>query len=315
MQQVEQVVGDLLVAFAIEGVLQRLKVGHAIVVGHHHLAVEPGRVEFEFFQRRNLAWHFCRPVMAVAGEQAHVAVIDAGEDAVAVELDFVAPVAGRRRVHQGGQLRLELFGQGAAGDGFFAGGGFFRRMRRGQAAFAEHAVGLGFEDVVVLRFAGLAIGRFDQQPLLLLARQMGAKQAPAAAELFALQFETQAPAFVVFPGVAFGQPQAPVPDDHVTGAVVPLGNVAFETGVVQRVILDVHGQAFHAGIEGWPLGNRPAFQGAIEFQAKVVVQVAGVVFLDAELQGPRRRATRLLAAGLGAGGEVTFALVLLQGLG
>ena len=59
----------------------------------------------------------------------------------------------------------------------------------------------------------------------------------------------------------------------------------------------------------------PAFQRAIELQAEVVVQVAGVVLLDAELQRMGTFATAALAAGLGRGIEVALARIFLQGLG
>lgn len=48
--------------------------------------------------------------MAIAGEQARPTP-RYGQDAVAVELDLVAPVADRRSIHQRRQLRLQMVGQ------------------------------------------------------------------------------------------------------------------------------------------------------------------------------------------------------------
>ncbi|MCY1436910.1 hypothetical protein D9M71_530500 [compost metagenome] len=90
----------------IEGVLQRLEVSHAILISYHHFAIEPGRVDTERAQGGNLPGHLAAPVMAVAGEQADVLALDAGQDTVAIELDFVAPVAAGGRIHQRCQLWL-----------------------------------------------------------------------------------------------------------------------------------------------------------------------------------------------------------------
>lgn len=70
----------------VESVLQRLEVRRAVFAGHHHLAIEPGRIEAQRTQGGNLPGHLAAPVMAIAGEQAHVITVDAGKDAVTVEL-------------------------------------------------------------------------------------------------------------------------------------------------------------------------------------------------------------------------------------
>ncbi|MNP00467.1 hypothetical protein D3C76_922580 [compost metagenome] len=91
--------------------------------------------------------------------------------------------------------------------------------------------------------------RLDQHPLLFLAGQVCAKQIPGAVEFFALQAKAQLAFGVGLAGVAFGFPDAAVPDDDVACAVVAFGNVAFEIGVVQGVIFDMHGQAAHFGVQ------------------------------------------------------------------
>lgn len=115
--------------------------------------------------------------------------------------------------------------------------------------------------------------------------------------------------------VAFRLPDTAVPDDHVPCTIVAFRDMALEIGVVQRVILHMHRQAAHLGVQRRAFGDRPAFQGAIELQAEVVVQMTGVVFLDAELQRMGPFATFAFAAGLGCGVEVALARVFLQGLG
>ncbi|MNH07305.1 hypothetical protein D3C79_666960 [compost metagenome] len=260
------------------------------------------------------------PVVAIAGEQAHIITVDAGKDAITVELDLVAPVAIGRGVDQGRQLWLQLRRQlhlrgFAGGLATWRRGLFCCRLARHQRAVAEHAVGLGVDDAVVGFAARLAVVRLDQHPLFLLAGQVGAEQVPYTAELFALQAETQLALGIGLARIAFGFPDAAIPDDHIACTVMAFGDMAFEVGVVQRVVLHVHGQAAHLGVQRRPFGDGPAFQRAIEFQAKVVMQVAGIVLLDAELQCVGPLATAALAAGLGRGIEVALARIFLQGLG
>src|SRR5690606_6854299 len=50
--------------------------------------------------------------------------------------------------------------------------------------------------------------------------------------------------------------------------------------VVQRVVLDMDGQALLAGHQARPLGDGPALEDAIHLQAQVVVQAACRVLLD-----------------------------------
>ncbi|MNJ45841.1 hypothetical protein D3C77_409530 [compost metagenome] len=283
--RIEQVVEDGRVAGAVECVLQGLEVGHAFTVVDHHLAIKPGRLKLQRLECGGLAGQFAGPVVAVAGEQVHLAMVDAGEDAVAVELHLVVPVAVRGGFHQGGQLGLQAVGKGGF---FFLGStGLLRvgRLVRDQGAVAQDAVGLGLQHIVFGFGAGLGVGRLDQQPLLFLAGQVGAKQVPDAGEFLALQAKAQLALGIVLVRVAFGQPHATVPDDDIAGAVVTFGDMAFKACVVQGVVFDMNGQAPHLGVQRRALGDGPAFQGAIELQAKVVVQVAGVVFLDAVLQG------------------------------
>ncbi|MNE11301.1 hypothetical protein D3C80_1040530 [compost metagenome] len=118
VRQVEQVVENAVAALRLEGVLQRLKVRHTLVVGHHHFTIEPRRFQAKRDQGLDLFWQFVGPVVAIAGDQPDVAMVDASHDPVAVELDFVAPGAVRDPVHQRRQFRLEQVRQpGFAGTG------------------------------------------------------------------------------------------------------------------------------------------------------------------------------------------------------
>lgn len=85
-----------------------------------------------------------------------------------------------------------------------------------------------------------------------------------------------------------------VRDVHVAGAVLPFGDLALELGVIQGMILDVHRQALVGGIERRPFRHRPALEDAVGLETKIVMQPAGVMFLDDEdglfvlLAGARR---------------------------
>src|SRR5262249_11989346 len=77
-------------------------------------------------------------------------------------------------------------------------------------------------------------------------------------------------------------PGAAVPQDDRAGAVLALRDGAFEAAIVQRMILDMHGQPLFAGNEAGPARDRPAFQDAVHLQAEIVMQPGGVVLLDDE---------------------------------
>ncbi|MNH42168.1 hypothetical protein D3C79_1038160 [compost metagenome] len=78
---------------------------------------------------------------------------------------------------------------------------------------------------------------------------MSAKQVPDTTEFLALQAKTQLALGVGLLRVTFRLPDATVPDDHITRAIVAFRDSALEIGVVQRVILDVHGQAPHLRVQ------------------------------------------------------------------
>ncbi len=97
---------------AVEGVLQRVEVGHAARAGDDDLAVDPRRRRAERAQRPGDERQPRRPVLAAAGEAPHRLAVDAGEHAVAVELGLPQPVAlGGRRADEGGEHRLDRLRQ------------------------------------------------------------------------------------------------------------------------------------------------------------------------------------------------------------
>ena len=63
---------------------------------------------------------------------------------------------------------------------------------------------------------------------------------------------------------------------------------------------------FSAGIERRAFGNGPGFQRAVDFQAEIVVQMRGVVALDAELQRAAMRGFGVDGAGSGVWSKWRF---------
>ena len=80
--------------------------------------------------------------------------------------------------------------------------------------------------------------------------------------------------------VAFRLPVAAVPEHDRAAAILAFGNRAFEVTIVQRVVFHLHGQALVLGIERRSLGHSPGLEDAVEFEAQVIMEPRGVMFLD-----------------------------------
>ncbi|ESX47981.1 hypothetical protein X761_29160 [Mesorhizobium sp. LSHC424B00] len=90
-----------------DGFAQRLIVRKAGFVEYDYFAVNDGILDAKAFCGTGQIPVFCRPIVAVAREDAHV-MIDDDLAAIAVELDFVNPfVAFGRLLDQGRQQRLD----------------------------------------------------------------------------------------------------------------------------------------------------------------------------------------------------------------
>src|SRR6185437_14070914 len=175
-------------------------------------------------------------------------VVEAGEQAVAVELDFADPaLALRRRLGDRSQFRRLLARQcpphraGSRALGAAAGllGG--RRRRRHLVLEGERVDAGPFVLVVPL----------DEEPGVL-ARALAAiepDQVEAAVEPGAVQHEWQVALAHGGLGIADRLPAAAVPGLHFAGAVLSLRDAALEVGVVERMVLDMRGEPPVGGIE------------------------------------------------------------------
>ena len=152
----------------------------------------------------------------------------------------------------------------------------------------QHAARAFEQDVVIGFVAGVFIAFLDQEPLFLVAvaAHVALHEREAAVQLFAVEPEFQLALRVRF-GRFFDRarlrlPRTAIPHDHAARAVIALGNHAFERAVVERMVLDVHGQPLHRRIEARTFRHGPRLERAIEFETEVVVQTARVVFLNHE---------------------------------
>src|SRR5690606_11347469 len=87
----------------------------------------------------------------------------------------------------------------------------------------------------------------DQQPLRLARTRRRPHQGETPLQAVTRQFEVQLARRDALERIAFRAPGAVVEQGDMAGAVMPFGNLALETGVVQRMVLDLHGKAPFAG--------------------------------------------------------------------
>ena len=88
---------------------------------------------------------------------------------------------------------------------------------------------------------------------------------------------------------------AAVPDDDRAGAVVAWRDHALEVGVLDRVVLDVDGQALLFRAHRRPLRHRPALEHPVHLEAQVVVEAPRRVLLDDEQSAARPGGARRTA--------------------
>ena len=71
-----------------------------------------------------------------------------------------------------------------------------------------------------------------------------------------------------------------VPDFNGSSTILPLGDGSFETGIVVGVVFCFDGEVAYVAGFGDAFGYCPAFEYAVFFESKVIVECSGVVFLD-----------------------------------
>ncbi len=108
MQQIEEIVAEPVAAALAQVRLQGAEIRHAVVGLDHHLAVQECAHDRQGGERLGHIGELGRPVEPAAGQQLDAAVIEAGQQPIAVEFHLVHPaVAGRRLLDQACQRRLD----------------------------------------------------------------------------------------------------------------------------------------------------------------------------------------------------------------
>src|SRR6185437_5855389 len=82
--------------------------------------------------------------------------------------------------------------------------------------------------------------------------------------------------------VVWRLPGAAVPDHDRAAAILALGDGALEFVVIDRVILDLHGEPLFARDKAWAARHRPALHHAVKLKPQIIVQARRVVLLDDE---------------------------------
>src|SRR5690606_504244 len=275
MQQVEQHVGQRAGALAGQRGLQQVEVLASAVAGDQ-LAIQRRTAQAQRLHRVADLGDAVGPLQRIARPQPHLALLDGGEDAVAIPLDLVQPLlAFRRGLAQARQLRLKWT------VGRIGGARPFQRLRallpvlaprawsrhRGQALARGLAVtgalavlrgrrrDLG-QQVVGLQRAGPSILVLEQQPLRLPRGLAGSHQVPATLEPLAEQLEAQVALGELLLWITGGRPDTMVEAHDMAAAIFALGDLALEAGVVQRMVLDLHRHALDRRVVARPLRHR-----------------------------------------------------------
>jgi hypothetical protein len=266
MHEVERLINQLMVAPVRQRRLKPREAQHALRPQHHHFAVQPCPIDAQFGERPRQSRHPVAPIMPVAGEQTHIAAVDAHQQPIPIQLDFADPIlAPRRRGGRGTQLRgLPAWQGGLARP---AGGGTgVTRKRCGR----RRPAGLQGGGIAALARAGIIV--LDQQPGILPAALLHADERERAGQTFAVQREMQMSLAHPEHGIRQGRPVATVPDLHRSRAILALRNLPTERCVLDRMIFDMDRHTPIGGIQRRPLRHRPAPQHTVMLKANIPVQ-------------------------------------------
>src|SRR5579872_382005 len=339
IETVEGVIGEPVESSLAEVGLQKRELGYAALVLDHQLAVDQRGARGQLSERfSNAVAELLRPIESAPGPEPNLVLLDMSLKPIAVELDLMQPfVAGRRRLRQRCEHRLNEAGQGsfgcaldrrrirslarlgdrtrlsAAAIGFLDLSRLRRPARRFTFQLANGPAGLDrlgliFEDIGVVGGAGEFIVPLDQKPVLALLARLAAHsdQMPPAFELLTKKLKLKMSLLQAPMRVPDRRPRAFVPHDDRAAAVFAFGDRALEIAVFQRVVFDRDGETLFARNEARAAGHRPALQHAVESEPEIVVQSGRVMLLhdkDIAVREGRR------ALGLGGRREVALSSI------
>src|SRR5665647_251385 len=126
--------------------------------------------------------------------------------------------------------------------------------------------------------------RLDEQPVVFgfAGPPMHPHQVPQAVQLLAVERERQVALLQPPVRIVLRRPAAAVPNHHGAAAVFAVRNGAFEFIVVDRMVLDLYGEALFVRHQAGAARYRPALHHAVEFEPQIVMQPPGGMLLDDE---------------------------------
>jgi len=113
----------------------------------------------------------------------------------------------------------------------------------------------------------------------LIPPRLHAYQGPGAMEFLPIQPELQHAMTKGVVRIALRPPDTAVPDQHRPRTVLLGRDDAFEFRIFQRMIFDMHGEAFLARIEAGPFRHGPALQCPVELEPEIIMQARRGMFL------------------------------------
>jgi hypothetical protein len=254
------------------------------VVEADDLAVDDDLVERKRVESARDFGEDGRIVVPLARDEHRFAARLAGDQAIAVELELEDPiVAGKRFLGRLGQHRLDCLGIDPVVRRLYGLDGFAQIGDRAAAElhFIDRQAGQhrGLLELIAGRL-DVRVALLDEQPVLLALLHL--HERPVAVKLVAAQLEEELALGESLTPILERDPLAAVPHDHAARAVVALGDDTLEVPVLERVILDLHGETLVLRVVRRPLGHRPRAEDPVHLQAEVEVQPAGGVLVHHE---------------------------------
>ena len=276
--------------------LEPLEARHAARVQRDDLAVDQDAIERERAERRDDLGVASGHDLAAPADEGHRVARALRQDAHAVVLDLEEPVRalggprGRGRQHEallpGRHVPIRRAQVPQPSPECLPHGARVPHLLEREPGADRSGVALGD----LLR--GDRLASFpDEEPVLALARLAPhSRERPAAPELVAAEVHLEEAALELGARILrLGRPVAPmIPDDDGARAVVVLRDHALELGVLEGVILDLHGQALDLRTDRRALRDGPALEHPVHLQTEVVVEPPGGMLLDDE-EAPRPR--------------------------
>ena len=290
-QEVEDRVSDASVLFAAaQPLLERAERRPARLVDDARLPVHYALACGELRDRVRDRTETVGPVVLVARVEPNLGAGLAGEQAITVVFHLEEPRRGvGDRLHGDGERRLPDCVEQAARALALLRSADALRPARGDAPADDRLRPLG--DDVVGR-VGVRVFGLEEEPLRLStaaravvsAAPTRANDVPVTDQLFAEESDVEVALLEhrVLLAARDRVVRAAVPDEHVAGAVLLVGDAPFELVVGHRVVLGLNRQTARGRVVARALRHRPAHHRPVDFEPEVVVQAPRVVFLHDE---------------------------------